>query len=599
MSQLDEQFNTKGIFYLKTALAIFSGSGDPNSIEDGALGCLYIDEATGDLYQKTTAIGTLTGWSVVSGGGGGGTPGGSNTEVQFNNAGSFGGITGVTSDGTSLFISALNLQADTPTFLNDVAFVKNNISNVTDDGINLVNQTAAIAGGQQFSPGIRFTGNGWKTSAGGASQAMDAIAQLQTVQGTSVPTSNLVISFQSNGTGYTPRFTFGNTGRLTVDESLVAASVASSIYTSDLTNSTYLQLTSGAAASGVTLAVAGGGTNENLSISPKGGGLISITNTGYAGVLQLRNSSGGGFLGFFLNSVYSGGIGSEAQWVGSGSSTDLTIGAFAQIKFYTGNSVTAAGVWDTSNRVGINKSTSLAAQLDTLSGSTTRPAARFQAASGTSATQRLVDLYTGASADIGGFTAGGSLVLTNLGTAPTASVTDSTLQYTKDVATGKAENFVRNEYGEITRVTACTRVLTEDFGAGSTTLANVTATSIYGALSFDVEASTPYRFRAFLRVAADATGGFKVAINGTATATSVWYNIQAMGISAGSVINTLWTSLGSSSGTNGVIDYFVQIEGYILVNAAGTLTVQFANNSATGTSLCKEGSSFTIAQGNR
>ena len=102
-----------------------------------------------------------------------------------------------------------------------------------------------------------------------------------------------------------------------------------------------------------------------------------------------------------------------------------------------------------------------------------------------------------------------------------------------------------------------------------------------------------------MRVAADATGGFKVAINGTATATSVWYNIQAMGVSAGSVINTLWTSLGSSSGTNGVTDYFVQIEGYILVNAAGTLTVQFANNSATGTSLCKEGSSFTIAQGNR
>lgn len=223
----------------------------------------------------------------------------------------------------------------------------------------------------------------------------------------------------------------------------------------------------------------------------------------------------------------------------------------------------------------------------------------FASESGAATTVRVVNFANFSGTDLGGFTVGGSQVQTNLGTAPTASVTDATLQYTKDVATAKAENFLRNEYGEITRLTACTRVLTEDFGVGSTALANVTATSIYGALSFDVEASTPYRFRAFLRVAADATGGFKVAINGTATATSVWYNIQAMGIGAGSVINTLWTSLGSSSGTNGVTDYFVQIEGYILVNAAGTLTVQFANNTATGTSLCKEGSSFTIAQGNR
>ncbi len=41
-------------------------------------------------------------FTQVSGGGGGGTPGGLDTEVQFNNAGVFGGITGVTTSGSNL-----------------------------------------------------------------------------------------------------------------------------------------------------------------------------------------------------------------------------------------------------------------------------------------------------------------------------------------------------------------------------------------------------------------------------------------------------------------------------------------------------------------
>lgn len=39
-------------------------------------------------------------------GGGGGTPGGSNTQCQYNNAGSFGGITGCTSNGTTVTLTA-------------------------------------------------------------------------------------------------------------------------------------------------------------------------------------------------------------------------------------------------------------------------------------------------------------------------------------------------------------------------------------------------------------------------------------------------------------------------------------------------------------
>jgi hypothetical protein len=46
-------------------------------------------------------------WVAQTGGGGGGTPGGSNTQLQFNNAGAFGGISTVTYDGANLSLGAV------------------------------------------------------------------------------------------------------------------------------------------------------------------------------------------------------------------------------------------------------------------------------------------------------------------------------------------------------------------------------------------------------------------------------------------------------------------------------------------------------------
>lgn len=58
---------------------------------------------------------------VQSAGGGGGTPGGSSGQVQYNNAGtSFGGITGATTDGTTLTLVAPVLGAATATSINGV-----------------------------------------------------------------------------------------------------------------------------------------------------------------------------------------------------------------------------------------------------------------------------------------------------------------------------------------------------------------------------------------------------------------------------------------------------------------------------------------------
>lgn len=47
------------------------------------------------------------------GGGGGGTPGGSDTQLQFNNAGSFGGITGATTDGATVTLTTPTIASFT------------------------------------------------------------------------------------------------------------------------------------------------------------------------------------------------------------------------------------------------------------------------------------------------------------------------------------------------------------------------------------------------------------------------------------------------------------------------------------------------------
>lgn len=64
----------------------------------------YITGSTQCLHVDTSGV--LTGTGSDCGSGGGGTPGGSTTQVQYNNAGSFGGITGATTNGTTLTLVA-------------------------------------------------------------------------------------------------------------------------------------------------------------------------------------------------------------------------------------------------------------------------------------------------------------------------------------------------------------------------------------------------------------------------------------------------------------------------------------------------------------
>ncbi len=126
----------------------------------------------------------------------------------------------------------------------------------------------------------------------------------------------------------------------------------------------------------------------------------------------------------------------------------------------------------------------------------------------------------------------------------------------------------------------------------STTLTNVTG------LTATVIAGKTYKFEARLYLT-DGTGGVNFAIGGTATATDfkAWGGTyESMG--GGTVTSVLTTSLGSDIGRTSVNDAnFTMISGTITVNAGGTLTVQFAQDTSDGDpSIILKNSTFTVTE---
>jgi hypothetical protein len=124
----------------------------------------------------------------------------------------------------------------------------------------------------------------------------------------------------------------------------------------------------------------------------------------------------------------------------------------------------------------------------------------------------------------------------------------------------------------------------------TTTLANVTG------LTFDVVAGKAYRFRFKCNTSLAAAGGEKYAIAGTATATNINYSIISITTGAAIPIAAQHTALGGNSSNGGYTASMVIVEGAILVNAAGTLTVQFAQSSASGTSSILTNATFELLE---
>lgn len=141
--------------------------------------------------------------------------------------------------------------------------------------------------------------------------------------------------------------------------------------------------------------------------------------------------------------------------------------------------------------------------------------------------------------------------------------------YTIPDAGGNA-NFVLTTSIGATLGARCT---TQTNYTASTTLANVTGMSV------NVLAAGVYGFRAYIAGTATANGGLKLAISGTATATSISYTGTHKN-NATTNASTTTTTLGDAVGAATAVFTDGFIEGTIVVNAAGTLTVQAAQNAS-------------------
>lgn len=131
------------------------------------------------------------------------------------------------------------------------------------------------------------------------------------------------------------------------------------------------------------------------------------------------------------------------------------------------------------------------------------------------------------------------------------------------------------------------RVTTQFNKVSSTTFSDITG------LSVSVEAGKAYEFYAKLWITAPASGGCKVAMSGTCTITS---------LTVGGFIPTAnygtATALNSSIvSTTAAVTTWAEIHGTIVVNAAGNLTVQFAQGLSNATqSSVRVGSIFIVNQ---
>lgn len=124
-----------------------------------------------------------------------------------------------------------------------------------------------------------------------------------------------------------------------------------------------------------------------------------------------------------------------------------------------------------------------------------------------------------------------------------------------------------------TITTLAKRVTAQVDVASSTTFTNITG------LSVDVIAGATYAFEAYLPGTSTTNGGAKFAIGGTSTATSISYSGAQYNTTTLNA-NSVTTTKGNAVGASTTVFTYAVLRGTIVVNAAGTLTVQFAQNAS-------------------
>lgn len=216
-------------FALLTCFAVSAlGQGSPPLRVKEADGSPNVSGVTTIVVSNgsITSVQGKTIYLTTGGGGGGGSPGGSSTQVQYNAAGSFGGISGFTSDGTNVTAGSGNLRATRPRFITSIDDTNGNevfIITATGSAVNEVtianaatgNNPTFTASGGDANVGINFVPKGSGTiQVSGA--AIVTVSATQTLTNKTL-TTPIIAQISNTGTLTLPTSTDTLVGRATTD----------------------------------------------------------------------------------------------------------------------------------------------------------------------------------------------------------------------------------------------------------------------------------------------------------------------------------------------------------------------------------------------
>ena len=323
-----------------------------------ALGGIANTVTANTLYYNPTTKQVTYGASG-SGGGGGGTPGGSDTQIQYNNAGVFGGVsaltwdgttlratgsfsgslTGIATSGSSILVSNTPSTAGTyyPVFVNGVSGYRSalvdNSTFTYDTTTNTLNVTASYAT-NALTASIA-------TTALTASYTFTTLSSSYAVNSNNTNNINITDNPAFGGVTYYPTFVGQTTGytNVLVDSSVFTYNPNTNVLT---TTASYALSASYAANGGVTQLLAG----PNVTLSPTNGlGQVTISSTGGGG--GTGNTATGSYGSFYDTTIQTNVAGTARSM--SLNTTDITNGVSisgSTNPFNTYIKVANAGVYD-------------------------------------------------------------------------------------------------------------------------------------------------------------------------------------------------------------------------------------------------------------
>ena len=297
---------TTGQLQYKTGPTTFGGVAN-TSVASGNLtftnlANLKIDGGVNGYVLETDGTGVLN-WTAQTGGGGTGSPGGSNTQVQYNDAGVFGGFAGFTFDETtSILTSPGNINSTSGIFNGDGG----GLSNVV--GANVVG-TVATATAATTAGTVTSAAQPNLTSTGTLS-SLTVINDIASTSGifngdggglSNIAAANvtgLSLSQIANGTSNVDIATVDSNVKIGVGgtaDVVDIGSTATSI-TGDLTVASGVITGDGGGLSNLTLStsIIANGTS-NISI-PVADGNIEFSTNGIANVMRIIENSGAGIV---------------------------------------------------------------------------------------------------------------------------------------------------------------------------------------------------------------------------------------------------------------------------------------------------------------